>query len=266
VSERERDETLTVDGRDIVSYVRIDGEPPWADRAVLLVPVEEATPAILAAMPGWHFVPDTDADPIAGAALAAALQAAGAVVARHAFGYSYPLDAAVDPGWATPQLPEGASVAELSGVSQGLVTLSRRAFGPGHPDHEHVDVDTAVELGKLFDGTYGELMAGTAQVVRAGVVIAALVVNRFRGEPPYGGPWIVDVFRDPDDPAARGLGSVLIRRALARLAADGEPALTLAVTAGNPAAQRYEALGFTRCWAALRLRLPGERVSSPLCP
>jgi hypothetical protein len=262
----EQVETLTVDGRDIVRYVRIDGDPPWADRAVPLVPVAEAAPAILAAMPGWHFVPDTDADPVAGAALAAALQAAGAVVARHAFGYTYPLDMAVDPRWATPQLPEGTSVAELSGVSESMVTLSQRAFGPGHPDHEHGGMDTAVELGKLFDGTYGELLAGTAQVARADVVMAALVVNRFRGEPPYGGPWIVDVFRDPDDPAARGLGSVLIRRALALLAADGEPALTLAVTAGNPAAQRYEALGFTRCWTALRLRLPGQPVSSPQSP
>jgi GNAT superfamily N-acetyltransferase len=108
-----------------------------------------------------------------------------------------------------------------------------------------------------LDGrTYGELLVGTAQVLRDGRPIAALIISRFAGDPPYGGPWITDVFRDPEDPLARGLGGVLIRRALALLAGTGEPALTLAVTAGNPAAQRYEALGFTRCWEARRLRLP----------
>jgi GNAT superfamily N-acetyltransferase len=257
VSQQEQVETLTVDGVDVVRYHKLGEKEPWADRAVLLMPVEPAVPLILAAMPGWSFIPDLDVDPIAGAALADALLDAGAVLQRHAFGYTFALDSGVDPTWADPVLPAGAELAPILGVSDGLVDLVRRAFPPGHPDHAMDDWDPVAGLATLIERqTLGPILDGTVQVLRRGRPLAALIINRFVGSPPYGGPWVSDVFRDPDDPAARGLGSVLIRRALAVLAAAGEPALTLAVTAGNPAAQRYEALGFTRCWEARRLRLP----------
>jgi hypothetical protein len=259
VSEQEQVETLTVGGVDVVRYVKFGGEQPWADRAVLLVPVQEAVPLILTALPGWQFVPDLDADPEDNAKLVDALLAAGATVSRHALGYTYPLggEVIIPADWSHPVLPSDAVLAPITEVTEELVGLIQRAFPPEHPDHSIDDWDPVDGLATLIERqSLGPVLDGTIQVLRGGRPLAALIINRFVGSPPYGGPWISDVFRDPDDLDARGLGGALIRRALALLAVAGEPALTLAVTAGNPAAQRYEALGFTRCWEALRLRLP----------
>lgn len=68
-------------------------------------------------------------------------------------------------------------------------------------------------------------------MAEGGAVVGAALVNRTDGEPPYGGPWIAQVFREP---GARGVGGALLRRALAIATRDGLPALGLAVTHGNP--------------------------------
>ena len=255
---------LTVDGVDVVRYVRSGVLAPWADRAVALVPVDRAVPLILGAMPGWQFVPDVDEDPVAGHALAEALLAHGATLSRHALGYTFALDqesagAEISPQWNNPVLPQGSTLDPIRVVTDELVELCSRAFPDTHPDHDPEDQRTHDQLAMLIEGdTLGPLLDGTAQVVRDGRPMAALIINRFVGTPPYGGPWITDVFRDPDDPDARGLGAALIRRALARLAAAGESALSLAVTFGNPAAQGYESIGFAQCWDVRRLKLPGD--------
>jgi predicted N-acetyltransferase YhbS len=76
-----------------------------------------------------------------------------------------------------------------------------------------------------------------------GRAIGAVLVTAADGEPPLGGPWLAQLFRDPD-PAYAGTGRGLLQAALARLAAAELPALSLAVTDGNPAMHLYEALGF----------------------
>ncbi len=61
------------------------------------------------------------------------------------------------------------------------------------------------------------------------------------------------------DPAAqgRGVGRLLLARAVERLTAAGHPRLGLAVTRGNDRARRlYDALGFTEHLAAWTFVLP----------
>ena len=72
------------------------------------------------------------------------------------------------------------------------------------------------------------------------------------GEPPFGGPWISQFFRAPGAP---GAGRALLRRALAIGARDGLPALSLAVTHGNPAIGVYAAHGFTDVLRSLTVDL-----------
>jgi len=57
-------------------------------------------------------------------------------------------------------------------------------------------------------------------MAEGGAVVGAALVNRTDGEPPYGGPWIAQVFREP---GARGVGGALLRRALAIATRDGLP-------------------------------------------
>ena len=85
------------------------------------------------------------------------------------------------------------------------------------------------------------------RVLRGGRVVAAILVGGFPGEPPYAGPWVMELFRDPAHP---GTGRPLLERALHRVAAAGLPALGLAVTDGNPAIGLYEAIGFRRVLSA----------------
>ena len=72
-------------------------------------------------------------------------------------------------------------------------------------------------------------------------------------QPPFGGPWIADVFRDP---SARGVGGALLRRALAVATRDGLPALGLAVTHANSARPLYAAHGFADVWNGLNVDVP----------
>jgi len=53
--------------------------------------------------------------------------------------------------------------------------------------------------------------------------------------------WITELFRDP---AARGAGRALLRRALAHATHPGLPAIGLSVTHGNPARRLYAEHGF----------------------
>ena len=96
---------------------------------------------------------------------------------------------------------------------------------------------------------YGVVGAAIVAVVVAfvasvalGVVVGVALITDSGGEPPFGGPWVINVFRDP---AVPGTGAPLLRRALALAAAAGLPALGLAVTHGNTGARAvYAALGF----------------------
>lgn len=127
------------------------------------------------------------------------------------------------------------------------------AYPPEHPDHvpdEPSLIDTYLvrytreaELGPL-------ITRASAIAVRDGHPYGGiLIVDR-----PDEGPWVCDIWRDPD-PAYAGAGVRLLRWAATRL--DGFATLGLVVTVGNDAALRaYERAGFTLQTTSWRLRLP----------
>jgi len=245
---------LVVNGVPVLRYLRGDGERPQADLARPLVPVEQAGPAVRDELAGWDLSTD-DQD------LEEALVAAGARLVRHAHVLSFDLVAGagrIDPLWTQPEVAEPLRVTGVDRPADELAAVELAAFPPGHPDHESADRSQAREmLRRCCDGELvGPFLPQASGLVVDGErVVAFLLANRMPGDPPLGGAWLSDVARDPD-PAYRGLGAVLVRRALALLAQAGEPAFGLAVSDGNPARGLYESLGFRLRHSSRRLRLP----------
>jgi GNAT superfamily N-acetyltransferase len=234
------DQLLTApDGRPLARYQRrlADDDRPMADLVELVDGVEEAeaVPALMAAFAGWRV----------GAAppLARALVAAGARTHRHAHVMSRDLRGDPAPAaWLEPQLPRGFRLTAVGDRRAGdLAPVAELAYPPGHPDHRpepEVGELEAIMSGRLL----GPLLPCSALVIGPdGDVAGAVLVNDSDGGPPFGGPWLSQVFRHPDAP---GLGTALLRRALAAGTRDGVPAIGLAVTHANPARARYAALGF----------------------
>jgi hypothetical protein len=103
----------------------------------------------------------------------------------------------------------------------------------------------------------GPLLAASTVALGPGdaVLGACLVVDR-EGPIPDGGPWILDVFRDPTIPLA-GVGFNLIGGSMHALADVGAPALGLVVTHANAhARQVYARLGFTSVSESWTVTLP----------
>ena len=92
-----------------------------------------------------------------------------------------------------------------------------RTAGDPKPDLQH----------EYFDG-----------VIRAGVIVTDMPF-----QPPWHGPWVADIWRDPAL-RGRGVGRWLLARVQQDLIADGCACLGLAVSAGNPARRTYESIGF----------------------
>lgn len=135
----------------------------------------------------------------------------------------------------------------------------RAAFPPDHPDHFDGDDPLAIAfLRRLVDGSeLGPLHRSTTLLAdEAGAPVAGIMVNIRSQDPPLGGPWIADVWRDPSL-RATGVGAVLISHAKSLLVADGYACLGLAVTAGNPARATYQAQGFRTVTESQTVLLPG---------
>jgi len=186
--------------------------------------------------------------------LGRALVAAGGRQGRHAHVFSRDLRAA--PADASGAPPAGLRIVPADRPASELVAAFRAAYKRDHPDfraHPYPD-DPALELAPLLDGRQvGPLMAASALAVDvAGAVVGAALVNRAPGDPPDSGPWLTQLFRSTAHP---GAGRALLERVLAGLTAAGEPALGLAVTAGNPAERLYRALGFQRVFTAFNVQL-----------
>ncbi|WP_327063511.1 GNAT family N-acetyltransferase [Kitasatospora purpeofusca] len=153
------------------------------------------------------------------------------------------------------RLPEKLAPFAAQAVDpQTLRAAYQAAYPPGHPDH---DMSTYDDLRRLMDGTLMGPLLPTSTVLidtERDTAVAAVLAHDCPGAPPLEGPWISEVFRDPE-PACRGIGSLLLRHVLWLSAEAGLPALGLSVTAGNPAARHYERLGFVRTeqWADLRI-------------
>jgi ribosomal protein S18 acetylase RimI-like enzyme len=193
------------------------------------VGADRAAAAVRSELPGWRIAADEE--------LGRALIAAGGTQRRH--GHLYSFDLSRKPtGW---DAPPGITLKDIDRPAADLVAARLAAYPPGHPDLVHLPDDNEAELHQLiYGGAFGPLLAGSGiAVADGGAVVGAIILGTMPGDPPRNGPWIVDVFRDP---AYRGVGRALLRRALALATVD---TLGLVVTDGNDAARRlYEAVGF----------------------
>jgi ribosomal protein S18 acetylase RimI-like enzyme len=213
------------DGELIARYLHT--QRGTADLLELAVPVERALPVVQRELRGMRV-----AGPVE---LGRALVADGAQPLRHAHVLSHAL---------TDLPAEPAGLFPLDRPAADLVAAYEAAFPPAHPDRSEPVLpylEQTIAMG-LLDAS-GVAVDGDA------VVGAILVSELHEVGPPLGGPWVMEVFRDPRYP---GVGRALLERALARV--EG-PALGLTVTEGNPARRLYERLGFRRVLTAFTVQL-----------
>ncbi|WP_406283784.1 GNAT family N-acetyltransferase [Embleya sp. NBC_00896] len=223
------------------------GRPAALDLRLHRLPAELAAPAILTALPGWVVS--------AGEDTGAALIAAGGRLFRHLHQYKrdlYKRDLGADLGdtaWADPRI-EVLPAASVSPARMHDLWIA--AYPPGHPDSEKTP--NPDELDSLHDGrTLGPLLECSVVAVDEGRIVAVVLIN----DAELLGPWITEVFRDPD-PRYAGVGGRLLRHSLGLAAAAGLPAIGLAVTEGNDSARRlYERLGFRPVESFMQVVLPG---------
>jgi GNAT superfamily N-acetyltransferase len=181
------------------------------------------------------------------------LQAAGAELVRVAHDMVLELVGLdVPAGWDRPALAGGLRLGPV-GSARDLLPAALAAYSPDHADaHRAAEPAEQVEraLTDLVAGRrVGPLLTDASAVVldAADAAVAAVIVTRL-GPAAWGwegGPWVSDVFVTAAW-QGRGLGRTLLRRAIARCAADGEARAGLTVTDGNPAERLYRELGFTR--------------------
>ena len=186
-----------------------------------------AVPLLQRELAGWNVAAE--------APVGNALIAAGGTPRRHAHVMSRDLVRDPAPGaWLETRAPDGYQLTPVDRPPADLGDAVRAAYPADHPDFANVAdrENLETELGTLMDGSQmGPLLRCSGLAVRDdGSVAGAVLVNGSGGEPPFGGPWISQIFRHPGD---RGLGEPLLRRAVAIATRDGLPAIGLAVTHGN---------------------------------
>lgn len=241
-------ETLFVDGAAVLSFVPADHGHPTADGAVPMAEAEVVVRAVRAQLAGFWFSSPDDR-------LTRALIADGATVVRHAHVMTCDLTRVQ-----RPEADGDVPVVPIRGSSTRLAELNVRAYPPGHVDFETNDaaeaqrpIDAMLE-GSLI-GPFLESASGMA--TDAGRPVAVLIVNRMPDHAIDGGPWVTELFRDPD-PSYRGFGTALLDRAIRILRSEGETSLSLAVTDGNPAREVYRRAGFDLISSSRKLLIPME--------
>lgn len=235
----ERRKLVDADGMPLARFVHVERDGrAVADLFELEVPVERALPAILAELRGMR---------VAGSeTLGRALVAAGGIPARHAHVYSHDLRERP-----TPRLPARLRFAPADRPAGDLLPAYLAAHPPNHVDaHVLAGEDSGAHLARILSGELGRPLAGSGLAVDADDrVVGAILVSEFaETEPPFGGPWVMELFRAP---GARGAGRALLERALSLT----EGTLGLAVTHGNPAERLYAAVGFRRVFTAFSVDL-----------
>jgi L-amino acid N-acyltransferase YncA len=238
---------LDSDGRLLARFVGggRDGRP-FAD---LLerergVPLEAVVAAIGSDLAGWIVAGDEE--------LGRALLAAGAHGRRHAHVRSRDLRA--DPAGRPGAPPPGVRIGPLDADAAALAAIYAAAYPPEHPDWTYggAPADPEAELGDILAGRMvGPVLDCSRLALDAsGAMAGALIVTGAEGEPPFGGPWVAELFRR-SGADLRGTGRALLEVGLAEASASGLATLGLAVTEGNPAERLYAALGFDRVLTTL---------------
>jgi GNAT superfamily N-acetyltransferase len=196
------------------------------------VPAERAAAAALADLRGLRIAGDEE--------LGRVLIAAGGRLLRH--GHVLSRDLRRDPaaGWSDPP---GYRLTTIDRPAAEILDVQLAAYPLGHVDHRDEPRERSLsDLEAMLAGRYGPLLEGSGVAIAPdGTVAAALLLGTVPGEPPLGGPWVLELFRHP---AHRGTGRPLLERALALATRAGLPTIGLAVSEGNSARGLYEALSF----------------------
>jgi ribosomal protein S18 acetylase RimI-like enzyme len=244
---------LIRDGRTVLWWSRADTDRDgraWADGAVRPeeVGVAECADVVMRELAGWALSTD-DAD------LASALQGRHARVLRAALSMSLPL--AEEP--ALRGVPDYLSVSSLTAqvLTERAAEIGAVAFR-AHGDQGWADEAAAAEsMRRTAAGqVLGPLLDSSVIATRDQAVVGACLITDRPGQPPFGGPWVLDIFRDPDDPG-RGTGGAMLAHAARSLRSVGLGALSLVVDADNDRAiTLYRAMGFDDHGQSWTLALP----------
>jgi ribosomal protein S18 acetylase RimI-like enzyme len=223
----------------------------WADGAVRPpgVDVADCADVVLRELSGWALSTD-DAE------LAQTLQGRHARLIRAAISMSLPLTEEPALRGVPDRISLGALTPDaLADRAEEIGAVALRAYRgqDGWPDA----MAAAASMRKAANGeVLGPLLDSSVLATRGDTVVGACLVTDRTGEPPSGGPWVLDIFRDPDDPA-RGVGAAMLAHAARSLRSVGLAALSLVVTADNePALALYRDLGFEEHGHSWTLSLP----------
>jgi GNAT superfamily N-acetyltransferase len=230
----ERRTLVDADGLPIARFVHVARDTrAVADLLELEVPVDRALPFVLAELRGMRVAGPEE--------LGRALVAAGGMLHRHSHAYSHDLKR-------RPEVPTAFELTPVDRPAAELLPVYLAAFAPGHPDRI-APPEAGPHLESIVAGGLGPLLAGSGLAILDGAVVGAVLIASIAdAPPPFGGPWVMEVFRHP---GARGAGRALLARALALTTGS----LGLAVTDGNPAERLYAALGFKRTFTAYSVDL-----------
>ncbi len=202
--------------------------------------LSSAARAVADQLPGW-IVQTEDFG------LAAALIKVGARPVRHAFAMQCDLRRAAPKAPA----PVGLTAAPLDPLCSdegwaAVLPSWHAAFPPDHPDHFRGDDPAAIDALRLMvSGAEMGPMHASSSLVQddAGRTVAGIIVTVTAFDPPWGGPWVIDLWRDPSL-RGTGVGPWLLASAQQHLRSDGFVSLGLAVSVSNPARRTYEGAGF----------------------
>lgn len=161
---------------------------------------------------------------------------------------------------------EGVDVRPMGRDASEYARLTVKAYGPGHPDHDHtVGSHSAARdtMEQFFAGAIvGPFIPDASVEARDadGALLGYCVISEMPAEWRYeGGPWVTDVSVHPDA-QGRGVGRAMVAEAIRRLSAAGFRSLGLAVTQSNSVAKRlYDDLGFVEHFPAWTMNLTADR-------
>jgi len=144
------------------------------------------------------------------------------------------------PSTAAAEPLDGSRPLDPASDREGLARLMLAAYRGTVDDEGETEDDAIAAIDMLLAGEFGAYDDEATEVVeRDGAIVAATLLTAWEG-----GPFIAFSMTDPGH-QRQGLARGGLLRAMARLAARGEPRLDLVVTAANDrAVALYRSLGF----------------------